>query len=171
MQIAKYQIQEELGHGAMGTVYKAWDPLLDRHVAIKLISGAFQEKLKSLFEREAKSIAKMSDANIITIFDFNYYENQPYIVMELLKGLNLEELARKTDLELLQKLEIVSQICHGLSHAHEQRIIHRDIKPSNIFLTENGVAKIMDFGIARLTTATQTHALLGTPEYMSPEQI
>ena len=171
MNIGKYQIQNELGHGAMGIVYKAWDPLLDRYVAIKLISGAFQEKLKTLFEREAKSIARMSDPNIITIYDFNYFEEKPYIVMELLKGLNLEDLTKKTDLDPIQKLNIVSQICRGLTHAHEQTVIHRDIKPSNIFVSESGVAKIMDFGIARLTTATQTHAILGTPEYMSPEQI
>jgi serine/threonine protein kinase len=175
MRIGKYELRQELGHGAMGTVYKAWDTLLERFVAIKLIGGSLvlDEKRKTLFEREAKAIARMSHPNIVVIYDFNYVDQKPYIAMELLTGCNLEDLPLKDELSLAQKLEIIKQVCDGLSHAHQQEVVHRDIKPTNVFVTEMGSIKIMDFGIARLTAgATMTQGtIMGTPEYMSPEQI
>lgn len=174
MNIGKYEVQVELGHGAMGTVYKARDPRLDRHVAIKLISrsATLDPKLFTMFEKEARAIARLSHPNIVTIFEFDYSDQQPYIVMELLNGSDMSDSARLQDLSIAKKLDIIRQVCEGLSHAHQQEIIHRDIKPANIFLTEAGAVKITDFGIARLSSGTMTTgSIMGTPEFMAPERL
>lgn len=174
MNIGKYEVLEELGHGAMGTVYKAHDPRLDRNVAIKLIarSATSDSKLVGMFEKEARAIARLSHPNIVTIFEFDYSDQQPYIVMELLKGSDLTDVLRVQHLTIPQKLNLVRQVCEGLAHAHAQNIIHRDIKPANIYLTDTNNVKITDFGIARLQSATMTTgSIMGTPEFMAPERL
>src|SRR4030095_3876450 len=139
------------GHGAMGVVYRARDTLLDRHVAVKLIStSSLDDWTRTLFEREAKAVARMSHPNIVVVHDFDYFEKQPYIVMELLKGTDLEKLIIETRPRLHTILEYIYQALNGLEHAHQQGVIHRDIKPTNIFVTDSKIVKIMDFGIARI---------------------
>ena len=174
--LGKYQIQGELGKGAMGVVYRGFDPALEREVAIKVMGSATvsDPELKKRFEQEAKASARLQHPNIVTVYDFGYDdEGAPYMAMELLKGQDLEQRIRKSPLTLQEKLDVVAQACRGLAHAHEHHIVHRDIKPANIFISESGIAKIMDFGVARLmqSSQTQTGTVLGTADYMSPEQI
>ena len=174
MKIGKYEIEEELGRGSMGIVYRARDPLLDRQVAIKLISTENVDELTlPLFEREAKVIARMSHPNIVVVHEYDYFNNEPFIVMEFLKGQDLETAAAADDFNLSKGLRVLHQALSGLGHAHEHEVVHRDIKPTNLFLTESGVVKILDFGVARLASgSTVTEGfILGTPEYMSPEQV
>ena len=174
--LGKYQIQGELGKGAMGVVYRGFDPALEREVAIKVMGSATvsDPELKKRFEQEAKASARLQHPNIVTVYDFGYDdEGAPYMAMELLKGQDLEQRIRRSPLTLQEKLDVVAQACRGLAHAHEHHIVHRDIKPANIFISESGIAKIMDFGVARLmqSSQTQTGTVLGTADYMSPEQI
>ena len=174
--LGKYQIRKELGKGAMGVVYLGFDPALEREVAIKVMAGATvsDPTLKKRFEDEAKAAARLQHGNIITVYDFGYDEQDaPYIAMEFLRGHDLEERIRAMDLSFREKLDVVVQTCRGLAHAHEHGVVHRDIKPANIFVTDAGEAKIMDFGVARLaqSTSTQTGTVLGTADYMSPEQV
>ena len=174
--LGKYEVREEIGKGAMGVVYKAYDPRLDREVAVKVMSGAIlsDDELKGRFEKEARAIAKLQHPNIVTVYDFDYDEQgAPFIAMELLKGTELEQRLRKNPPTLKEKLEIAIQVAQGLGHAHRQGIVHRDIKPANIWVTDAGAVKIMDFGVARMTQSsqTQTGAVMGTPDYMSPEQV
>ena len=174
MEIGKYEIVEELGRGSMGIVYRARDPLLDRHVAIKLVSTENVDELTlPLFEREAKVIARMSHPNIVVVHEYDYFKEEPFIVMELLKGRDLETRAAEGNFSVTDSLNIIHQTLSGLHHAHGHGVIHRDIKPTNIFVTDSNVVKILDFGIARLAvSSTVTEGfVLGTPEYMSPEQI
>ena len=175
--LGKYQIRGEVGKGAMGVVYLGYDPALDREVAIKVMGSATvsDPDLKKRFEVEAKASAKLQHPNIVTVYDFGYDEKgAPYMAMERLKGLDLEQRIRRNPLTFREKLEVVAQTCRGLAHAHRNDVVHRDIKPANIFiLDDGGEAKIMDFGVARLkeSSQTQTGAVLGTADYMSPEQI
>jgi len=174
--LGKYQIRGELGKGAMGVVYDGFDPALEREVAIKVMGGATvsDPELQKRFESEAKASARLQHPNIVTVFDFGYdNENAPYMAMERLRGQDLEQRIRAGSLGFREKLEILVQVCRGLSHAHKNGIVHRDIKPANVFIADSGEAKIMDFGVARLTQSsqTQTGAVLGTADYMSPEQI
>jgi serine/threonine-protein kinase len=174
--LGKYQIRQELGKGAMGVVYLGFDPALEREVALKVMASAIvsDNDLKERFEREAKSVAKLQHPNIVTVYDLGYdSQGAPYIAMEYLKGQDLEHRIRKDPLTFKEKLEVIAQTCRGLAHAHKNHIVHRDIKPANIFITDNGEAKIMDFGVARWqqSSHTQTGAVLGTADYMSPEQI
>ncbi len=174
--LGKYQIRGELGKGAMGVVYLGFDPALEREVAIKVMGGATvsDPDLKKRFEVEAKASAKLQHPNIVTVYDFGYDEQgAPYMAMEYLKGQDLEQRIRRNPLTFREKLEVLAQTCRGLAHAHKNGIVHRDIKPANVFISESGEAKIMDFGVARLqqSSHTQTGAVLGTADYMSPEQI
>ena len=174
--LGKYQIRGEVGKGAMGVVYLGFDPALEREVAIKVMGSATvsDPDLKKRFEVEAKASAKLQHPNIVTVYDFGYDENgAPYMAMELLKGQDLEQRIRRNPLTFREKLEVVAQTCRGLAHAHRNEVVHRDIKPANIFIADDGGAKIMDFGVARLkeSSQTQTGAVLGTADYMSPEQI
>ena len=160
----------------MGVVYKGFDPALEREVAIKVMGAATvsDPELKKRFEQEAKASARLQHPNIVTVYDFGYDDQgAPYMAMELLKGQDLEQRIRRSPLTFKEKLDVVAQACLGLAHAHEHHIVHRDIKPANIFISESGTAKIMDFGVARLTQSsqTQTGTVLGTADYMSPEQI
>lgn len=175
-EIGKYKVIEEIGKGGMGVVYKAYDPLMERHVAIKVLSDwAFnQPVMKERFYREARASGKLSHDNITTIHDLGEHEGVPYIVMEYLRGTDLRALLTENKkIDLTQKLNYARQICSGLAYSHSKHIVHRDIKPENIRVLEDGKIKIMDFGIARLTTSTMTMTgtVMGTPYYMSPEQV
>src|SRR5688572_4187523 len=175
--LGKYQIAEQIGRGGMGAVYKASDPLLKRVVALKVISENVDEsdELRARFFREAQACAQLSHPNIITIYDLGEDAGRLYIVMEYLEGEELKQLiTQRRELPIESKLALMVQICDGLAYAHQKGIIHRDIKPSNVFILKNGVAKVLDFGVARITSAnddlTQTGLLMGTLRYMPPEQ-
>jgi serine/threonine protein kinase len=177
--LGRYEIVGELGQGAMGVVYKATDPLIDRIVAIKTITLSLaqeeREEYEGRFYQEAKAAGRLSHPNIVTIFDVGRSGDIAYIAMEFLQGRELRDILN--DEKLLpvdQVLDIVAQVALGLAYAHEHGIIHRDVKPSNIMVLRDGHAKITDFGIARMASAavrTQTGMVLGSPKYMSPEQV
>src|SRR5262245_12893895 len=174
--IGKYKIVGKIGQGAMGEVYKAHDPVLNRFVAIKTIAGTLgsDEQFRQRFHREAKSAAQVSHKNIVTVFDFGNEKDMVYMAMELLEGTDLKDLiVKKAALRLEDKLSIIEQICDGLAKAHEKGVLHRDLKPANIHVLPNGTVKIMDFGLARLGVSeiTRTGTVMGTPNYMSPEQV
>lgn len=178
-QLGRYEILEELGQGAMGVVYKARDPLIDRVVAIKTINlgHALDEKDRheERFYQEARAAGRLSHPNIVTIHDIGESEDIAYIAMEFLQGRELRDIMNEGEqLALPQILAIATQVARGLAYAHEHGIVHRDIKPSNIMLVRDGHVKITDFGIARMSTSgvrTQTGMVLGSPKYMSPEQV
>jgi serine/threonine-protein kinase len=177
-QIGRYRIVGELGRGAMGVVYKAEDPALDRVVALKTIRLGDEVEGRKEYERrfmlEAKAAGKLTHPNIVTIFDFGEEEDLAYMAMELLEGADLRARMRQGDIAPMEAVEIALQVADGLGFAHEFGVVHRDIKPGNIMLLERGAVKIMDFGIARMRHAdhkTSTGMVLGTPRYMSPEQI
>lgn len=176
--IGKYRIVEELGRGGMGVVYKAYDSVIGREVAIKLIleRALAVPMVRQRFYREARSAGRLTHDNITIIYDVGEEDDRPYLVMEYLEGQELREAMNSTTpFSLEHKLRIAAQICQGLDYAHRNHVIHRDIKPENIFILKNGRAKIMDFGIARLATdegtLTQANSSIGTPKYMSPEQV
>ena len=175
--IGRYRILEELGRGAMGVVYRAEDPSLDRVVALKTISLADAEGRKEYEKRfllEAKAAGKLTHPNIVTIFDYGEEEDTAYMAMELLEGSDLRSRMRREQIPPMEAVEIALQVADGLGFAHEHGVVHRDVKPGNIMLLERGAVKIMDFGIARMRFAdhkTSTGMVLGTPRYMSPEQI
>jgi len=175
--IGRYEIVRPLGKGAMGVVYLAHDPLLERDVALKVMIAQIADdpELSKRFEREAKAVARMTHPNVVTVYDLGYHaDGSPYIAMELLKGQDLSKAARGTPALLLErKIAIIVQVLTGLGHAHQAGIVHRDIKPANIFINTDGAVKIMDFGVARLTTASMTGTgnIIGTADYMSPEQV
>jgi serine/threonine-protein kinase len=160
----------------MGVVYRAHDSLLEREVALKIISATIEgnSELRERFFREARAAGQLSHRNLITIHDLGEHEGQPYIAMEFLKGEDLQHrLTRPDPMSLSRKLEIATEICDGLAYAHRRGLIHRDIKPANIFITDEGVVKILDFGLARMVTSelTASNMMLGTLNYMAPEQI
>ena len=175
--IGKYKIVGLLGKGGMGAVYRAFDPVLEREVGLKVMLPQIAEdpEQKLRFEREARAVARLTHSNVVTVFDLGYHtDGAPYIVMELLEGDDLLHISRRdSSMALGQKVSIVLQVLDGLGQAHRAGIVHRDIKPANVFLTEDGTAKIMDFGIARLGSSMATGAgtILGTAAYMSPEQV
>jgi serine/threonine protein kinase len=174
--IGKYEIVEELGRGGMGLVYRAYDSLMDRDVAIKVIQDVALDvpEIKSRFYREARTAGKLSHDNITIVHDVGEDEGRPFIVMEYLTGSDLRSiLDRNEPLSVAQMIEIAIQVCNGLSFSHSKDIIHRDIKPANIRILDGRRVKIMDFGIAKPTSSqlTSTGAVIGTPFYMSPEQI
>jgi serine/threonine protein kinase len=174
--IDKYQILSVLGKGAMGVVYHAYDPIVKRDVAIKLLSaiGSEETELISRFEREARLAGGLRHPNIVTIYDLGNHEGRPYIAMEYLLGKDLQQVIKqKLELTFEQKVEIILQISKGLDAAHTKGIIHRDIKPANVRLQEDNTVKIMDFGIARMGASELTRSgyIIGTLQYMSPEQI
>jgi eukaryotic-like serine/threonine-protein kinase len=175
-QIGKYKILEKIGEGAMGEVYKAHDPVLNRFVAVKTISAELgaDDTLRKRFEREAQSAARLNHPNIITVFDYGEEQGKIFMAMELLDGSDLKQvIARRAPLSLDDKLSVVDQIAEGLAFAHAHDIVHRDLKPANVHLLSNGQAKIMDFGLARLggSEMTRVGMVMGTPHYMSPEQV
>ncbi len=174
--IGRYQVLEKLGQGGMGVVYRAFDTLLERVVALKVISTPIEDKpeVRERFIREARAAGQLSHPNIITIHDLGEHEGQPYLAMELLDGEDLlSRMARPERMSLRRKVELTADICSGLEFAHSRGLIHRDIKPANIFITSGGTVKILDFGLARLMTSelTGSNMMMGTLNYMAPEQI
>jgi len=175
--IGRYQVLERVGKGGMGVLYRGFDPVLDREVAIKLMLTDFNEdtdQMRPRFYREARAAAKLNHRNIVTIFEFAEESNVPYIVMEFLRGTPLgARINGQPPLSIDDKLNIVAQLCDGLSYAHEQGVVHRDVKPDNVFILEDGSVKLLDFGIAKLTSSNLTRQgdVLGSASYMSPEQV
>ena len=173
--IGKYRVVGKIGQGAMGEVYKAQDPLLNRFVAIKTIAPAFaaEPDFRRRFQREAQSAAQLNHPNIVTVYDFGEEDGLIYMAMELLQGRDLRDIIRSRDAPFGDKLAIMEQLCDGLGFAHAKGIVHRDLKPGNIHVQPNGQVKILDFGLARLgdSDMTRTGTVMGTPNYMSPEQI
>ncbi len=178
--IGKYKIQQKLGQGAMGEVFVAYDMVLERQAALKVMatSAMDQRDLRTRFEREAKAVARLQHPNIVTVYDFGYDTKshgtqRAYIVMELRRGADLAPSRKFAPPPVSEGLRIVLQVCRGLANAHEHGIVHRDVKPANIFVTDGGLVKIMDFGIARWTQASQTKTgtVIGTAAFMSPEQL
>jgi hypothetical protein len=176
-QIGRYQVIERVGKGGMGVLFRGMDPVLDREVAIKLMLVDFsddEEQMRPRFYVEARAAAKLQHRNIVTVFEFAEEGNTPYIVMEFLRGTSLAaRMASPLPLTLDAKLEIISQLCDALNYAHEQGVVHRDVKPANIFILNDGTVKLLDFGIAKMTTSTLTRQgdVLGSASYMSPEQV
>ncbi len=176
--IGKYEIQDVLGRGAMGVVYKGYDRRIARSVAIKAIakSSLGAEELRHVMQRfrhEAQAVGRLVHPRIVQIYDYGEDDDTAYIVMELVNGKNLHErLSQKSKYEIREAGEIVRQLLDGLGHAHAEGVVHRDVKPSNILLNSDGRIKISDFGIARLDSSslTQVGDVLGTPYYMAPEQ-
>jgi eukaryotic-like serine/threonine-protein kinase len=172
--IGRYVVLGELGQGAMGTVYRARDETLDRDVAIKVMSKGLADKdARARFLREAKAAARLQHPNIVVIYELGEHDGAPFMALELLEGIDLQhgiEAGIRPDPRAT--LPVVLQILAGLGHAHEHGIVHRDVKPSNVFLPLGGPAKIMDFGVARLSGlgTTTSGVVSGTPNYMSPEQ-
>jgi serine/threonine protein kinase len=176
--IGRYKILDELGRGAMGVVYRAEDPSLDRVVALKTIQLGYADEDRKAYEKrfmlEAKAAGKLTHPNIVTIFDYGEEEDIAYMAMELLEGQDLRSRIRQGGIAPMEAVDIALQVADGLGFAHEFGVVHRDVKPGNIMLLERGAVKIMDFGIARMRFAehkTSTGMVLGTPRYMSPEQI
>ncbi len=177
-QLGRYRLVAELGRGAMGVVYRAEDPLLNRTVAVKCIilmdDPAVREEYEARFFQEAKAAGGLNHPNLVTIHDIGREGDVAYMAMELLEGTDLRELMARGRVPLPLALDVMAQAAEGLAHAHEHGVVHRDIKPGNIMVVRDRVAKIMDFGIARVRASdvkTQTGAILGSPRYMSPEQV
>jgi serine/threonine protein kinase len=181
-QIGRYKILRELGRGAMGVVYEAVDPKIGRKVALKVlhdvagISPSELDEFRSRFFREARTAGMLSHRNIVVIHDVDHDEQVviTYMAMELLKGQSIRDLLRSgVKFTTEQALDVCIQVAEGLDHAHRQGIVHRDVKPDNLMLLEDGTVKITDFGIAKISTSnlTRTGQFIGTPNYMSPEQV
>ena len=178
--IGRYHILEQLGEGGMAIVYKAYDTRLERNVALKVLRTdqfipAQLEMVLQRFEREAKSLAKLSNPNIVNILDFGEHEGMPYLVMEYLPGGTLKKKLGQA-LPWREVVQILLPVARGLAYAHQHGVIHRDVKPANILLNEDNRPILTDFGIAKLLEGAEGHTLtgsgvgIGTPEYMAPEQ-
>jgi len=177
-QIGRYKILGEIGRGAMGIVYEAKDPALDRSVALKTIilsdDAEGREDYHKRFFLEAKAAGKLTHPHIVTVHDFGEQGDLAYMAMELLQGTELRARMLKGTIETAEAVDIAGQVAEALGYAHERGVVHRDIKPSNIMLLARGQVKITDFGIARMRASdmkTSTGVVLGTPRYMSPEQV
>lgn len=174
--IGRYQIKQELGRGGMATVYLAHDPRFKRDVAIKVLPRQFTHDptFRARFEREAQTIAHLEHPAIVPVYDFGEEDGQPYLVMRYLTGGSLADRLKDGPLPLLQSADVLQRIASALDRAHKQGVIHRDLKPGNILFDDENKAYLADFGIAKLAldTATLTGSgIIGTPAYMSPEQI
>jgi serine/threonine-protein kinase len=174
--LGKYELHQLLGEGAMGIVWKSYDTVLRRYVALKLLSSSFRKTkdMQERFLREARAAGAIQHANIVTVYDLGEADGQLYIAMELVEGRDLSDMiALRDPLPLERKLDISIEVLAGLHFAHQRGVIHRDVKPSNVRVMPDGRVKIMDFGIARLqkADATGSGAIVGTPTYMAPEQI
>jgi serine/threonine protein kinase len=172
--LGKYEILAEIGHGAMGVVYKARDPFIGRLVALKTINSNLVDRpdLLERFYQEAQAAGNLQHPNIVTIFELGKEKDTPFIAMEYLDGESLEKaLLRQADLPFVLKVGYIVRICQALEYAHKNRVVHRDIKPANIMVNSDGVVKVVDFGIARLVDFSRTHTntVIGTPIYMAPE--
>src|SRR6266436_3282376 len=176
--IGKYVIQSVLGKGAMGVVYKAFDPHIERVVAIKtvrkdLVDPDLAAQVMARFQNEAKAAGRLLHPNIVSVYEYAEDEVNAFIAIEYVEGTGLREyLNRKASFDVGQIVGIISQLLLALDFAHERGVVHRDVKPANLILTAGGTLKVADFGIARIdtTTLTMTGMVMGTPSYMSPEQ-
>lgn len=177
--LGRYKILDTIGQGAMGVVYKAVDPMIDRVVAIKTVNLSFnkdeQAEYELRFQQEIKAAGRLNHPNIVTIYDVGRNENMAYMAMEFLEGKELKDILADDGRPMVSMtIDWIAQIAQGLSFAHDNDIIHRDVKPSNIMVVRGGLAKITDFGIARMPASavkTMTGLILGSPRYMSPEQV
>jgi serine/threonine-protein kinase len=178
--LGRYAIQSELGRGAMGVVYKATDTALERTVAVKTVNMALErdgaEKYEARFYQEARAAGSLNHPNIVTVYDVGKEGNVAYMAMEFIQGAELRSLlAEGRPLPVSQAVSVASQVAEGLAYAHEHGVVHRDIKPANIMVLADGPVKITDFGIARMRAnndeLTQSGMMLGSPKYMSPEQV
>jgi serine/threonine-protein kinase len=175
--VGRYEITGELGRGAMGVVYKATDPTIGRTVALKTmrldVHGLESAEIVRRFKNEARAAGLLNHPNIVTIYDAGEHEGIFYIAMEFMEGTTLQEvLDQKRILDADETIQFSREICEGLDYAHAHGIVHRDVKPANIMITSRGIVKIMDFGIAKAGgSMTSTGQVLGTPNYMSPEQV
>ena len=174
----RYKVVGELGRGAMGAVYRAVDPLIERDVAIKTLLPNVPEEamdeVRERFIREARSAGRLNHPNIVTIFDVGEQNGVAYIAMELLEGRSLQQLLREgSKFPHALAAELTAQVADALDLAQQYKIVHRDVKPANIMVNGAGRAKLTDFGVARVDSSsmTQTGAALGSPKYMSPEQV
>jgi hypothetical protein len=172
----KYELISKLGQGGMGAVYHARDPVLERSVALKVVSPKLLAEPDTFtrFQREARAAARLQHPNIVTIYELGEAEGTLYIAMELLEGWDLWELMQPlTRLAVEEKVRILIEVCRGLEYAHKRGVVHRDVKPANIRVLKDGAVKVVDFGIAHVSgsTLTQTGMVLGTPSYLAPEVI
>ena len=183
--LGRFDIIDEIGSGGMGVVYKGRDPKINRLVALKVVrpvmgvsKSADQEQAISRFHVEAQAAGQLSHPNIVTIYDVGE-EVAPegtlvYIAMEFVSGKGLDyHIANKTFITLEQKIQVIKAIAEGLDYAHKKGVVHRDVKPANVIITDEGIPKLTDFGLARLSDSslTMSGTILGTPNYMSPEQV
>jgi len=177
--LGRFEVLAEIGRGAMGIVYKAKDPMLERVVAIKTINMGMDrdgaEMYEKRFYQEARAAGGLNHPNIVTVYDIGKTETECYMAMEYIEGAELRALLLPAKpLPVPRALSIAAQVAEGLAYAHERGVVHRDIKPANIMVPENGAVKITDFGIARMRSSnvqTQTGMMMGSPKYMSPEQV
>ena len=176
----RYELIEEIGRGAMGIVYRASDPVIGRPVAVKTMrlanagSGLSHDELLARFQTEARAAGRLTHPNIVVVYDAGEEDGLLYITMELVEGPSLQALIEaKQTFPLPRVLRLIEQACSALDFAHQHNIIHRDIKPANLMLTQDDTLKITDFGTAKILQfgAAQTAQIIGTPSYMSPEQI
>src|SRR4051812_25126813 len=174
--VGKYRVVSRLGRGGMGTVYKAVDETLGREVAIKRLNQDLteQETLKR-FRAEAITLARLNHPNIATLFELTEHDGELLMVMEFVRGETFESLCERLGaIPISRAVELCSQVFDALAHAHRVSIVHRDLKPANLMLAESGVVKVMDFGLARIAGSehlTNDGYMVGTPAYMSPEQV
>src|SRR3989454_8705520 len=189
--LGTYEVLSLLGAGGMGEVYRARDTRLRREVAIKVLRPAFSTNAEGLrrFEQEARAAGALNHPNILAIFDIGSHDNAPYVVSELLEGETLGTIISASTRKQSKAIDYACQIAHGLAAAHDKGIVLRDLKPENIFITRDGRAKVLDFGLAKLTqvqrpgvsqtaatkissdSETESGTILGTTGYMSPEQV
>jgi serine/threonine-protein kinase len=176
MNVGRYEMLDQIGAGSMGKVFRARDPVLNRFVALKVMRcpSTVEPELKERFYREAWACARLAHPGIVTVHDLGECDDSAYIAMELLSGTDFRKIIdRQMEIALETKIAAIAHVCEALAHAHKNGILHRDIKPSNLFLTDGGIAKVLDFGMARLPGSRLTAAgrAPGTPNYMAPEQI
>ena len=173
--LGPYRLMERVGRGGMASVFRAYHPALDRYVAIKVLPEFFAEEpgYRERFQQEARSVARLKHQNILEIFDYGYDGGTPYLVLELIDGGTLADRVGKP-MELREVVRLLEPLGSALDHAHAHGILHRDIKPSNVLITKEGTPILADFGLAKMTGAIQrlttSGVVMGTPEYMSPEQ-
>src|SRR3954463_13429505 len=157
--IGRYKLLDTLGRGGMGVVYRAFDTLLERTVAVKVIGTQIDgnPETRARFMREARSAGQLSHRNIVTIYDLGEQDGHPFLAMEYLEGEDLQQLlSSHKKMTLARKVDIAVEVCEGLEYAHAHGVIHRDVKPANVFITMTGQVKILDFGLARLMTSQLT---------------
>ncbi|MEN3339043.1 MAG: eukaryotic-like serine/threonine-protein kinase [Acidobacteriota bacterium] len=174
--IGRYKLLDTLGQGGMGVVYRAFDTLLERTVALKVIGAQIDSnpETRTRFLREARAAGQLAHQNIVTIHDLGEHDGHPFLAMEYLEGQDLQQrLSGNVRMSLARKVDLAIDICEGLEYAHAHGVVHRDVKPANIFITTSGQVKILDFGLARLITSelTNSNMLMGTLNYMAPEQV